>query len=42
LDRETGFDLAALLERAIARHTDLRLSARIACHHDSLPKNTVR
>jgi DNA-binding MarR family transcriptional regulator len=37
LARETGLDLVALLDRALALQTDVRLSARIARHHAPLP-----
>lgn len=36
LARETGFDLVALLDRALALHAEIRLSARIARHHGPL------
>jgi DNA-binding MarR family transcriptional regulator len=37
LARETGLDLTALLDRALALQADSRLSARIARHHGPLP-----
>jgi len=37
LARETGLDLVALLDRALALQADIRLSARIARHHEPLP-----
>lgn len=37
LARETGLDLVALLDRALAQQADMRLSTRIARHHAPLP-----
>ena len=38
---ETGLDLVAVLDRALALQADIRLSARIARHHGPLPGATA-
>jgi DNA-binding MarR family transcriptional regulator len=42
LARETQLDLVALLDRALAVQADSRLSARIARHHEALPRAATR
>jgi DNA-binding MarR family transcriptional regulator len=42
LARETGLDLVALLDQALALQADIRLSARIARHHRRPSKDTAR
>lgn len=41
LARETGLDLMAVLDRALALQADIRLCARIARHHGPLPGATA-
>jgi DNA-binding MarR family transcriptional regulator len=41
LARETGLDLMAVLDRALALQTTHQLSARIARHHAALPASPV-
>jgi DNA-binding MarR family transcriptional regulator len=42
LARETGLDLVALLDQALAAQAAIRLSARIARHHSPLPEDAAR